>query len=299
MLAVRALLLFAASTLGLALSSCREWPRPPAGGGSAAPSAEANAATRGGAAEREVRRASLEQAKSRAEQVCRLLQGGPAERRAACCGGSPGGHLEPQCVRVLSEALAAGRLALDEQAMRRCSGALPAALAGCDWVTPGQPLPPDECGALTRGRVSASGACRSSLECAPPLHCEGATATEAGRCSPPLPEGAACRAPSDTLAALSFARGLEQKHPTCAGVCSLASHRCERTPPANERAAPEERAGRSGAGLPGSACRTDFDCQRGGCTAGVCGAKCAVSLADVARLSSLPALALPRRSPAR
>jgi hypothetical protein len=266
--------------IGVALASCREGPRPPAG---AAASAKQEIA---------------QQATARAEQVCHLLQGGPAERRAACCGRSGGGHLEAECVRVLGAALAAERVAIDDGALSRCSEALATAFAGCDWVTPGQPMPPRECRDLTRGQVNAGGACRSSLECAARLHCEGGTPTEPGRCSPPLPDGGACRAPSDNLAALLFASELEREHPSCAGVCSLASHRCEQ-----KALEPQHRDPASGARqatiLPGGACRTDFDCQRGGCSAGVCGAKCAVSIADAARLSSLPPLALPRRSPAR
>jgi hypothetical protein len=205
---------------------------------------------------------------------------------------------------VLGAALAAGRVAIDADAVSRCSEAVPKALEGCDWVTPGQPMPPAECRALTRGLVGAGSACRSSLECAAPLHCEGGTPTEAGRCTPPLPDGSACRAPSDNLAALLFERDLEQTHPSCAGACSLASHRCERVSP--EPASRSERSSGARPGamlpdavLPGAACRTDFDCERGGCTAGVCGAKCAVSMADPARVSSLPPLVLPRRSPQR
>lgn len=273
MRAVRALLALAMPTLiGLELSSCREGPRPPAG-------------------------AAAPQATARAELLCHLLQGGPAERRAACCGNAGGGHVEAECVRVLGAALAAGRVAIDDGALSRCSEALPTEFAGCDWVTPGQPMPPAECRGLTRGLVNAGAACRSSLECAAPLHCEGGTPTEPGRCSPPLPDGAACRAPSDNLASLLFARDLEQVHPSCAGACSLAAHRCE--PKMPEQRDARAHAARQGAALPGAACRTDFDCQRGGCAAGVCGAKCAVSMADAARLSSLPPLALPRRSPAQ
>jgi hypothetical protein len=287
MRALRALLALAMPMLfGVALSSCREGPHSPAGVAASKPAVISKPET-----------AVAQQAMARAEQVCRLLQGGPAERRAACCGSSGGGHVESECVRVLGAALAAGRVAIDDSALSRCSEVLPAAFEGCDWVTPGQPMPPPECRGFTRGLTNAGGACRSSLECAAPLHCEGGTPTQAGRCSPPLADGAACRAPSDNLAALLFASELERQHPSCAGVCSLASHRCEqRAPePHGERAL----GARGGAAPAGGACRTDFDCQRGGCAAGVCGAKCAVSMADAARLSSLPPLALPRRSPSR
>ena len=197
-------------------------------------------------------------------------------------------------MRVLGAAIAAGRVAVDDAAVERCGAALPAALEGCDWVTPGQPLPPAECRGLTRGRVAAGGVCRSSLECSEALHCEGGTPSEPGRCVAPLAEGMPCRAPSDNLASLLFARDLEQAHPSCVGSCSLVSHRCEKAVTSSLALAPTR------AALPGESCRTDFDCERGGCTsAGVCGAKCAVTMLDAARLSALPKLALPRRAAAR
>lgn len=284
MRAHRALLAVAAPTLiGVVLSSCRDEARLRAGAVESAPAAPPKAAI-------------AQPSMARAEQVCHLIQGGPAERRSACCGGSVAGHVEAECVRVLGAALAAGRLAIDDGALGHCSEALPSAFAGCEWVTPGQPIPPAECRELTRGLVSAGGACHSSLECATPLHCEGSTPTEAGRCSPALPAGAACRAPSDNLAALLFATDLERAHPVCSGACSLASHRCEAEATAHAEPAIGARLGTAS---PGAACRTDFDCERGGCSAGVCGAKCAVSMADAARFSALPPLALPRRSPPR
>jgi hypothetical protein len=230
---------------------------------------------------------------ARAREVCHVVQGAPAERRAACCGGRPSGNLEEECVRALSTALAAGRIELDRSQLSRCSEASTRALEGCDWVTPGQPMPPEECRDLTRGRVAAGDVCRSSLECVSPLHCEGSTPTQGGRCAAPRPTGAACRAASDGLASYLFERQLEREHPSCSGACSLVTHRCEPGAPPPE-AAPSARRG------PGEACVSDFDCSAGGCNGapGTCGMKCAVSLADRARFGAAP-LALPRRSPAQ
>jgi hypothetical protein len=229
---------------------------------------------------------------ARAAHVCHLLQGGPAERRAACCGGRPSGHVESECVRELESSLAAGRIELDQGKIQRCSEASARALEGCDWVTPGQPLPPAECEGLTRGRVALGSVCRSSLECESPLHCEGSTPSQSGRCEPPHAVGAPCGASADALATYLFARDVDRTHSSCAGDCSLVTHRCE--------SARAERPTASAFGKrAGEACSTDFDCRVGGCTGnpGTCGMKCAISFADTARFTSLPPLGLPRRSP--
>ena len=88
------------------LGSCRE----PPGEQRTVVRSEASRAT-----ETATREATL-----RAEQVCHVLQGGPAERRAACCGGRNGGHVEAECTRVLGSAIAAGRVAIDDAALSRC-----------------------------------------------------------------------------------------------------------------------------------------------------------------------------------
>jgi hypothetical protein len=237
----------------------------------------------------------------RVTRACHVLQGGPAERRAECCGGRPSSHLESACVRELSLALSAGRIDLDDAKVQRCSEASAVALSGCDWVTPGQPLPPPACEGLTRGRVGLGGTCRSSLECESPLHCEGSTPSQGGRCTAPKAAGEPCGVPADALATYFFARDLDRTHPTCAGECSLVTHRCE-APAAAPMATggPPATASSAASGkLPGEACLTDFDCRVGGCTGtpGTCGMKCSVSLADMDRFTSLPPLALPRRSP--
>lgn len=288
----RSLAVVACCGLGFSLPSCERGP-PSEGGkasGSAAPPAASSAA---------------------AETLCHVLQGRPAERRSACCSGGSSSYLEKECVRAVTDAERGGRLALDGARLAACSEATERALAGCDWVTPGQPLPPAECRELTRGLVAAGGVCRSSLECAAPLHCQGSTPTQAGHCAAALPVGAACRAPADGLGSYLFARDLERTHPVCAGACSFVTHRCENAEPSACLAGgdcPQGlacRAGRcaaaatSGQKRAGEACQTDFDCAVGGCTGspGTCGMKCAASLADRQRATARPPFELPRRSP--
>jgi len=207
-----------------------------------------------------------------AARVCTLLQREPARRRAECCGAGAGRHLALECEQTLSAALSRGSLQLDTDAVNRCAAALSEERSGCDWVTPSQELPPAACRNLTRGNVADGGSCRSSLECAGSLHCQGGTPSEPGHCAAPQPDGSACHAPGDALAVYLFALDLERAHPSCSGACSLASQRCEAAPPratgATARRAP-----------PGEACRTDFDCELGGCVDGRCGMKCAVSFA--------------------
>jgi hypothetical protein len=252
------------------------------------------------------RGAALEQA----TLVCRALQGTAAERRSACCGQPIPSALERDCVRALGEAIAAGRIAVEADRLASCREASERAFAGCDWVTPGQPIPPAACGELTRGLGSRGDVCRSSLECASPLHCAGNTPTQPGRCAEPLPVGAACSTPVDVLAGYLFARALEKTHPWCSGVCSALSHRCEATPRAECgadadcagggpcRAKRCVAAGSRGERRAGEACQTDFDCGIGGCsgTPGTCGMKCAISFADRARSAERAPMALPRRS---
>jgi hypothetical protein len=240
-------------------------------------------------------------------RVCRLLQRELAERRSACCGGRSGGHLEPECVRLLGAAVSAGSIALDDARIQSCSDALARQFVGCDWVTPSQSLPPAECRELTRGRLGLGSFCRSSLECTSPLHCEGLTPSKSGRCAAPLPVGAVCHPPADALASHLFAAHGDSAHPTCAGACSFVTHRCEAA--ASSGAAPcsggaDSRACAQPSGdtarlqPAGAPCRTDFDCRVGGCSGEppICGMKCAVSLAERTRFSSRPPLVLPRRS---
>jgi hypothetical protein len=236
-----------------------------------------------------------------ARQLCHVLQGGPAERRAECCGGRPGGHVESSCIRDLSLALGAGRIEIDSAKVESCTLASARALEGCAWVTPGQPVPPAECQGLIVGRVALGGVCRSSLECQGQLHCEGSSPSQAGRCAAPKAPPAACAPAADGLATYLFVRDLEREHPTCAGTCSLLTHRCEAAPPVTGASTAESAQRGRGSKRAGEACQTDFDCSQGGCNGnpGTCGMKCAISLSDQARFKDLSPLSLPSKSDRR
>jgi hypothetical protein len=240
----------------------------------------------------------------RARQLCHVLQGRPAERRAECCGGRPSGNVESSCVRDLGLALGAGRVELDMARVESCALASARALEGCSWVTPGQPVPPAECQGLVVGRVALGGVCLSSLECQGQLHCAGSSPTRPGRCAAPQAPPAACAPAADALATYLFTRDLEREHPPCAGTCSRITHRCEAAPATSSApASPTLAADQHGRGSkrPGEACQTDFDCSQGGCNGnpGTCGMKCAISLADRARFEGLSPLSLPDRSAQR
>jgi hypothetical protein len=222
-----------------------------------------------------------------AARVCDLLQRAPAQRRAACCGSGSSRHFAVECEQALGAALSRGSVQLDLDALAQCAAAVAQERDGCDWVTPSQPLPPAACRSLTRGSVPEAGSCRSSLECAGALHCRGGTASEPGHCAAPEPDGSACHAPVDALATYLFAAELERSHPTCSGSCSLTTQRCDAATAGREAVAVTRRA------QPGDACRSDFDCQLGGCVEGVCGMKCAISFARPS--AEQPVLAFRRR----
>ena len=222
-----------------------------------------------------------------ARRVCDVLQRQPAQRRAQCCGAEPR-HFALECEQALGGALARQALEIDEAALEECAAASAREQSGCDWVTPGQPLPPAQCRALARGRVQAGDSCRSALECAASLHCAGSTPSEAGHCAAPEPAGSACEASADALATWLFA-ATERQHPACAGGCSLLTHQCQDEPRAAPHATGLARA------QPGEACRSDLECESGGCEAGRCGRKCALTLQPASPLS----LSFPGRPTAR
>jgi hypothetical protein len=148
--------------------------------------------------------------------------------------------------------------------------------------------------------------CRSSLECNEGLHCQGLSATRTGICTRPQAVGAACGTHVDVMAAYVLDRALDRARPFCRDFCSLANHRCEPVPEegaaclASVNCAPGHSclAGRCSSSAPpspaaaGQACKTDFDCERGGCVAGTCGKKCTLSF-DA--LSNTAGMRLPSR----
>jgi hypothetical protein len=245
-----------------------------------------------------------------ARELCDALYLVPAERAAACCGKRPTNDLGEQCVRAVSVALRDRAVEVEEASVGACKTAMEHALAGCDWVTPGQPLAPPACQRLLQGKLPAATVCRSSLECAGHLHCAGLGPTKTGLCVAPGELGQGCGSPIDVLATYALERGLETSHPLCADYCSLTTHKCEAAPVPGARCAsaancapgqtcvagacassPPGKAGDRcgavpcGAGLhcredvcsplsmAGQACVTDLDCSAGGCALRADGAK--------------------------
>lgn len=234
----------------------------------------------------------------RARDLCEALHVTPGRRVGECCGRAPPRYLFDECVGALGDALRTHSVRIDAQAVARCSESVRHSLAGCDWVTPSQPLPPATCQGAVHGRVREGGRCRSSVECVVPLHCADAKGGEPGRCRPPQAIGAACVPGPDVLAAYLLERDVTRAHPLCADFCSALSQRCEARPALGSacvssaqcekglrcvagRCAESPHAARTAVeGL----CSTDLECEAGGCSRGSdgqkrCGMKCSASLA--------------------
>jgi len=189
-----------------------------------------------------------------AVRFCTAVFDLPVQRRAACCKTSPGFSAASQCIRTLSYALRSGAVELAAADVERCAAAVTESTKGCDWVGPSSPPAPALCDGLIHGKVAAQKLCRSSLECAPDLYCRGLTATRAGICSEPRPEGSPCGGAIDTLGVYTLQLGAETAHPECArGYCT--SGRCVTFTSA------------------GGACSSNAQCGRGSsCREGLCSA---------------------------
>jgi hypothetical protein len=244
-----------------------------------------------------------------AVRLCDALHALPGRRIAECCGTPPSRFVFDECVRVVSASLESGASALAERRVDACTRAAEASLAGCDWVTPSEPLSPAACQSIFEGRVREGGVCRSSLECADDLHCQGLSATRTGVCTRPQAIGSACGSHVDVMAAYVLDRGLDRARPFCRDFCSLVNHRCEPIPAegasclASVNCAPghaciasrcSSSAPIATLATPGQSCHTDFDCQQGGCIEGMCGKKCSMSFGA---LSNAKPMRLPARPP--
>ncbi len=156
-----------------------------------------------------------------AVRFCEAIHGLEPRRRGECCG-SPGGsgHFTGECARVLGAAIKLGAIQLDAAAIDRCAAASAKDLEGCGWVGPTPPDLPAECESVITGLTGEKVVCRSSLECAGGLACQGLTTTRAGRCLPPKPSGLVCGGSVDTLAALTRQNAAAERHRECAGFCA-------------------------------------------------------------------------------
>ena len=250
-----------------------------------------------------------------AMELCDALHVLPAARMAACCGNKPQSSLVDQCVRVVSASLQSRSVEVDGASVAACRAEMEKSLAGCDWVTPSLPLAPPACQRLLRGQLAAGAVCRSSLECAGDLHCDGLGATKTGICSPPARLGQGCGSHVDVLATYALQRDLETAHPFCADHCSLAIHKCEPVPEVVALPRAGEGCARTGCGAglrcregvcarlaqPGEMCATDLDCAAGGCARGtdgqkMCGTKCTPSFDALDARTAGAGMHLPARS---
>jgi len=186
-----------------------------------------------------------------ASKLCEALHGVPQNRKATCCGYSPGFSMVPECTRTLSYALGEKAVTIDPAAVDQCVAALEKAHEGCAWVGPSGVSLPEVCDGLVKGTLDEGKKCRSSLECVDGLRCVGVGPTDAGVCRKPSPSGYPCGIAVDTLAALARQDSFEAKHPECTAYC--AQRRCQDPVPV------------------GKACTSSLECGLGqGCFEGKC-----------------------------
>lgn len=156
-----------------------------------------------------------------AVRFCETMHDLEAKRRGECCA-SPGatGYFTAECSRVVSAAIRLSSIKLDAARVDACAAAATKALEGCGWVGAASPDLPAECETVIAGQLEEKAVCRSSLECAPSLTCQGLTTTRAGKCLPPRPAGLICGGSVDTLAALTRQNKAAERHRECAGYCA-------------------------------------------------------------------------------
>ncbi|MFT3706990.1 MAG: hypothetical protein QM817_04905 [Archangium sp.] len=211
-----------------------------------------------------------------ATALCAALHRVPAERRATCCQAGVPAHFESECARVVSLAVEAKTITLND--ISACTAALEAAHQGCGWVGPNGVEVPPACDGVISGHVAQGQRCRSSLECVDGLRCRGAGPTSVGVCDVPGAVGVACEFSVDVLA--SYTRARSKRGSECSGFCQR--HRCEAILtdggactldaqcPSGQRCAgscvPGERGGVGDACVPGG-CVEGLRCVRGSCAA--------------------------------
>lgn len=206
-----------------------------------------------------------------AQRLCAALHEVPAQRRAACCGGSPMLLVAGECVRTLSAALASKAVKLEPAAVEACAQAMEKAHAGCEWVGPEAPPAPAACQGLIQGALASGARCRSSLECAEGLRCQGVGPTDTGLCGAPAGTGQPCAYSVDALATYTRQALLEEQHPECQGHCF--KRRCVDDVPLGGACVLAEQCG-PGLHCAGSQCAEGVvaqlgkPCVNGGCEAG-------------------------------
>ncbi len=199
-----------------------------------------------------------------AQRFCDAVYAPPARRGAECCSAAPGndgGAAPPtpsvavtfagECARVLTYAMGTHAVRLASADVDACAEAITKATVGCDWVTLTLSVPiPPACEGILAGQLHEKAACRSSLECAAGLRCQGLSAIDLGVCGAPKPPGQECNLAIDTLASLTRQDHYARAHPECTGYCT--GQRCQ-VPLAE-----------------GGACKADLQCGKLRCEGGKC-----------------------------
>jgi hydrogenase/urease accessory protein HupE len=155
-------------------------------------------------------------------RLCQSLSELPRVRRAECSHTKPGISLASQCSRMLGESVASGAVSLVETEVDRCLEEWTRRYEGCSFVERTSLPSPASCEHVLAGNLSAEATCRSSLECASGLHCDGVGPLDSGRCRPPRAEGSSCGLSVDPLLAYVGAAGVDR--PECIGAC--VNNRC-------------------------------------------------------------------------
>ncbi len=186
-------------------------------------------------------------------RFCEAVQALPEKRKGECCAGARVGIAPVDaCVRTLSYALAQHAVTLAPADLDRCAEAMTAATSGCDWVTPFAISIPPACVGILDGTLAAKAPCRSSLECAAGLRCQGLSAVDLGACGAPRAARFQCGVGIDTLAAYTRQDNVDRDHPECEGRCT--------------------RGGCEDAFALGAPCKSDSQCGKSRCLAGKCAA---------------------------
>jgi hypothetical protein len=184
-------------------------------------------------------------------RFCEAVQTLPEKRKEECCVGARLGVAPvDSCVRTLSYALSQHAVTVAPADLDRCAEAMKAATSGCDWVTPFAIVIPPACVGILKGALAAKAPCRSSLECAGGLRCQGLSATDLGVCGPPRAARFQCGVGIDTLAAFTRQDQIDRDQPECEGRCTRG--RCEDAPAL------------------GAECKSDAQCGKNVCIAGKC-----------------------------
>jgi hypothetical protein len=188
-----------------------------------------------------------------AKRFCEAIYTVQEKRKAECCSGVPSpaaAGVAELCAKTLSYAIGSKAITLAAGDVDACTEALGKQTTGCDWMNPYSVDLPPACEGILKGTLAKDAPCRSSLECADGMRCQGLSAVDMGKCGPPKPVRYPCNLAIDTLASHTRQSSVNRAHPECEGYCT----RGYCSEPLAE----------------GTACVTDMQCGRGRCEGSKC-----------------------------